>query len=262
MIIDFHTHIFPEQILEKAMQILIQGSGVTPSISATPAGLLEQMQQAGVDFSVALPVATRPDQQHSINNFAIGINSDKIISFGSVHPDSPTVLDELTRLKEAGIKGIKFHPDNQIFFVDETRLFPIYEKCAELGLIVLFHAGVDFTVFEPVHCPPDRLAKVLPVFNGSPVVAAHFGGYLMWHEVEKHLVGKDIYFDSSFSYSTLPKKHARRIIENHGADKILLGSDTPWSSIGNEILFIKRLHLAPEAEKMILGENARRLLDL
>lgn len=262
MIIDFHTHLFPPRILDKAMEILIEGSGVTPCIEATKEGLLHYMETENIDVSVALPVASRPDQEHSINSFAIEINSPQVLSFGSVHPDSKDALSELIRIKEAGLKGIKLHPDNQDFFVDEPRLFPIYEKCAELGLIVLFHAGVDFTVFEPVHCPPEKLAKILPIFGGSPVVAAHFGGYLMWDEVERHLVGKDIYFDTSFSYATLPKKQARRIIDNHGADKILLGSDIPWSNTHDEVLFIRRLHLDDKREAMILAENALSLLAL
>ena len=76
----------------------------------------------------------------------------------------------------------------------------------------------------------------------------------------RFLVGKALYFDTAFSFSRMPPDWAREIIRAHGAEKILLGSDMPWSDTGNEIRFVKSLGLPPEETEAILGENACRLL--
>lgn len=145
MIIDFHTHVFPDKVAAKALPKLAAGSGgMEPVYDATVDGLESFLSKNGIGKAVALNISTNTHQQKSVNDFAVSLlKSDRIIPFGSVHPDSPDVFDELERLKAAGIKGIKLHPDYQGFFVDEKRMLPIYKKISELGFITVFHAGVD-----------------------------------------------------------------------------------------------------------------------
>ena len=262
MIIDFHAHAFNDKIVQRAMQTLIKNSGgVRPHTDGSIQDILRKQKEAGVDYSVILNIATKPSQQKIINDWAQEVNHDSIVSFGSVHPFAPDALEELERIRELGLVGIKLHPDYQDFYVDDDRLLPLYERISQLGLILVFHAGIDIGYPEPIHCTPKRLAQVLPQIQ-SPVVAAHFGGYLMWHDVEEYLVGKDLYLDTSFSYSRIPPKQARRIIKNHGADRILYGTDTPWSGMRDEIRLIQNLDLSEEEQQKILGENARKLLGL
>lgn len=264
MIIDFHTHCFPEKIAGKALASLAQRAGAGIAYhEGSEKSLIDTVRNMGADKAVVLNIATNPKQQKSVNDYAISLNAlDGIIAFGSVHPDSPDALYELERLKEAGIKGIKLHPDYQNFFVEEERLFPIYKKAGQLGFITVFHAGVDIGIPDPVHCKPEALAQILPLFEGSPVVAAHFGGYMMRSQTLKYLVGNDIYLDTSYSHSRFPILWAQEIIENHGAKKILLGSDMPWSRTDYEIAYVKSLGLSQRDENLILGGNARRLLEI
>lgn len=261
MIIDFHVHSFPDKVVKKAMNKLEKNSAIVPCNDGTISGILEHAKQSGVDYVVIHNIATSESQQKNANDYAIEINKlDKVIGFGSVYPYASNVFEELQRIKDAGLRGIKLHPDYQEFYVDDERVFPIYEMAAKLGLITLFHAGLDIGLFDPVHCTPERLAKALPVFGGAPVVAAHFGGFQMWYDVEKYLVGKDIYFDTSYCYSKMPYMHARRIMENHGSDKLLFGSDSPWSDMSREIIFVKAF--AESESDKILGINAQKLLKL
>ena len=263
MIIDFHTHCFPERIAAKAIASLAAAGAEIPYHTGSEQSLLEQIKAMGADMAVVLNIATNLRQQKSVNDYAIYLNSlEGLTSFGSVHPDSPDALEELERLKEAGIKGIKLHPDYQNFFVEDERIFPIYKKAAGLGLITVFHAGVDIGLPDPVHCKPEALASILPLFDGAPVVAAHFGGYMMRAETLKHLIGKELYLDTSYSHSRFPPPWAKEIIEKHGAKKILLGSDMPWSRTDYEINYIKSLGLSPEDEELILSKNAQNLLGL
>ncbi|HZJ77320.1 MAG TPA: amidohydrolase family protein [Clostridia bacterium] len=264
MVIDFHTHCFPNKISNKAIDILSKKSGnILPEHMGDVDSLRSKIKQMGADMAVVQNISTNPKQQSSVNDYAIRINQfENLVSFGSVHPDSPDALAELERIKESGLKGIKFHPDYQGFFVDEKKMIPLYEKAAELGLITLFHSGVDIGYPDPIHCTPKALRSVLHYFYGAPVVAAHMGGWLCWAGVLEHLVGEDIYFDTAYSHAKMPPEWALEIINSHPKQKILLGSDMPWSRTDNEISFIKSLGLSTEHENMILGENAEKLLGL
>ncbi|OJU14438.1 MAG: hypothetical protein BGN88_14365 [Clostridiales bacterium 43-6] len=263
MVIDFHTHAFPDAIASRAIETLMEISGsITPNTDGTVGSLIDVMDQNGVDKSVLLNIATNIKQMKKVNDFAAAVNGGRIVSFGSVHPDAPDAIEELYRIKELGLKGIKLHPDYQSFFVDEERLLPLYETIGKLSLITVFHSGVDIGYYDPVHCSPERLSRVLPAFSGAPVVAAHFGGYMQWYDVEQYLVGKNVYFDTGYAYSRMPNDHGKRIVKNHGADKILFGSDMPWSNVKNELVFIKAMHLEQDEENLILGRNAQRLLEL
>ena len=262
MLIDFHTHAFAPRIAEKALANLRHNSGnIEPVYDGTADGLRRYCRKYGIDHAVVMNIATNPTQQHNVNNFAIEQNRDGLISFGSVHPDAPDAIEELHRIAQAGLKGIKLHPDYQNFFVDEERLLPIYETAGKLGLIVCFHSGIDIGFYDPVHCTPQRLSRVLDAFS-SPVIAAHMGAYQQWYDVEEYLVGKPLYFDTAFCYACMPRGHAQKILRAHGADRILLGSDMPWSATVHQIAFVRSLDLTAADEAAVLGGNAARLLSL
>ena len=264
MIIDFHVHAFPDALAAKALPLLSKCSGgVKPNYDATISGLESYLAKNNVDYAVVLNIATNPHQERKVNDFAISLLEKKnIIPFGSVHPDSPNALSELERLAKAGIRGIKLHPDYQHFFVDDEKMFPIYKKIAELGFITVFHAGVDIGYPKPVHCTPERLLRVLDLFDDAPVVAAHFGGWLLWDSVLEDLCGTKVYLDTAFSSGKMPPNYAKELIKAHGADKVLLGSDMPWSDTLDEVRFVQSLDLSAEDEEKILSNNAKRLLNI
>ncbi len=262
--IDFHVHSFLDAIAAKAIPKIAKSAGnLIPAYSGAVSDLKPALRKFGMEKAVVLNIATNPHQQKKVNDFAISLlGDDVLVPFGSVHPDSPDALEELDRLKEAGIKGVKLHPEYQGFFVDEPRMFPIYEHIAKLGLITVFHAGVDIGFPHPVHCPPERLLRVLDCFGDAPVVAAHFGGWLMWNSVLEELCGTKVYLDTAFSYGKMPPEYARELIQAHGADRVLLGSDMPWNSSADEARFIQSLDLPAEDEAKILSINAKRLLHI
>ena len=264
MIIDFHTHCFPDAIALKAIEILRGRSGIFhPYQNGTVSDLIRLQKRAGVDKSVIQNIATNPHQQKKVNDFAISLlNNPDVIPFGSVHPDSEDAIDELYRLREDGIKGIKLHPDYQEFYCDDDRMLPLYEKIAELGFITLFHCGIDMGYPKPVHCDAQRLSRVLHSFGNAPVIAAHLGGICDSENVIKHLAGKDVYLDTAFSYGVQPPVCVKEIITAHGADKILMASDSPWNDPADSIALIKHLGFDKEDEDAILGNTAAKLLGL
>ena len=211
---------------------------------------------------MVLSIATNPRQQTNVNHFAIEMNRQAgIVAFGSVHPDAPNVLEELERLKDAGIQGVKFHPEYQHFFADEERMKPIYRKISELGLITVFHAGHDYGFAPPYHCMPDHLLGAKRWLD-TPVVAAHWGGLGCGEEVLKKLCGRDIWFDLSFGYGVMPKSMAQAIVDAHGPDRLLFGSDMPWHCPAWEIRLLDSLDISPEDREKIYFRNAFALLGL
>lgn len=262
MLIDFHTHCFPEKIAEKAIRKLSFASGgLKPYTDGTVKGLKGLMLSQVVEKAVVLNIATNANQQKNVNDFAAEINGDNIISFGSVFPDSEDCLYELERIKALGLKGVKLHPDYQGFSVDDEKMIPIYKKISSLGLITVFHAGLDYGFPPPYGATPDKMEKVLKHFD-SPVIAAHWGGIGCGEDVLRHLCGKDIYFDTSFGFGTMPKYYAQKILEKHTADKILFGTDTPWHTAEMELTLLNTLEISNEDMEKITHKNAIRLLNI
>lgn len=263
IIIDFHVHCFPDELAKRAIPKLEKTAGMTASFDGTLSSLKSSMKRAGISFSVIQSIATKPSQTRIINDWSAAIqNSGQIIAFGSIHPDYDNWKDELRRIKDLGLKGIKYHPDYQNFYVDEKGMFPIYEEIFKLNLILLFHAGVDIGLAGPSHCTPKRLLNVLKSCPGGKIVAAHMGGFRYWDDVLECLIGEDVFFDTSYGIGWMSDARAENIISNHGYQKILFATDTPWSYQKEEVAKFKKLGLKKNVEKAILGENASRLLSI
>ena len=98
--------------------------------------------------------------------------------------------------------------------------------------------------------------------KGATIVAAHLGGFRYLDDVEKYLVGEDVYLDTSYTIGKASEDQVRRIIGNHRSDRILFGTDSPWEDQGEALTHFKGLPLAPELEHAILYGNAARLLGL
>lgn len=263
MLIDFHTHCFPDKIADKAIEKLSYVSGgLKYHTDGTVEGLRARMSKDGVSKSVVLNIATNARQQSSVNDFAVSINNESdIFAFGSIFPDAPDAIAELERIKASGLKGVKLHPDYQGFFVDDEKMVPIYKKISQLGLITVFHAGFDYGFPPPYGATPERLIKVIKHFD-TPVIAAHWGGVNCAEGVIEHLCGTDIYFDTSFGYSMMPKYYAERILEKHGTDRLLFGTDTPWHTANMEMRLLNSLGLSTDEMDKITHKNAQKLLGI
>ncbi len=270
MVVDFHVHCFPDDLAPRALSKLAAAAGVEPYLDGTASSLRRSMREAGISLSVVQPVATRPQQVRAINAWAAeqeairrsGLHPEQLLFFGTLHPDLADWREEIRRIKEDGLRGIKFHSDYQGFFVDEERMWPVYEALFQEGLIILFHAGADIGLLPPVHCTPEGLARVLRRFPGGRIVAAHMGGYLCWEGVARHLVGTEIYLDTSFSFADLGAAGMVRLIRAHGPHKVLFGTDSPWTGQKESLASIQGLDLPPDAKERILHRNALFLLGL
>ncbi len=263
MVIDFHTHIFPDKIAARSIEHLETASGITAATDGTLNGLLTSMEKNNVDLSVILPVVTKPSQFESVNRFAVEVNQaykGKLISFGGIHPDSDDYKKELHKIKELGLVGIKLHPDYQRVMIDDERNMRIIEYADSLGLIILVHAGIDIGLPDLVHCPPDKAARVIDTLKPKKMILAHFGGWKQWEEVYKFLAGKHVYFDTSFTFDYIEPSMFLKILEKHGHDKVLFATDSPWSDVGKAVEVVKSMPFSGNEIENILWRNAKKLL--
>lgn len=262
MIIDFHTHAFEDSLAAKAIPFLEKEGNIQAATDGRIAGLLASMDRAGIDRSVVCPIATRPSHFDGIRRWARDIRASqpRIEMLLSIHPDDPDALAHADETADEGFKGVKFHPYYQKFILDDPRLFPLYERLAERGLFAVFHTGFDMAYpFDRV-ADPVRARHVIDALPGFKFVATHLGGWRDWEESRQHLIGQPIYIETSYCLHEMPAEEARAMILAHPADRILFGTDSPWSDQSEELARWRALGLPEDRLAAALGGNAARLL--
>lgn len=228
--------------------------------------------EMGIDMSVLLPVGTEAMTK------AIRMAEERPHEFIPFYwvDNTRDLAEEPCRLRQAveesGIRGIKFQPMDQHWFADDRRLYPIYEVCAELGLVCTWHAGVvklgmKYELGVPMlarYTDPLAIDQVAFDFPRLKLCIAHLGGNYWYRALvlaEKH---DNVYLDTAFLTFFCPRMlprvspadliaHAVRVA---GADKVLYGSE----GVRPEEVLAADL---PEREKqLVLGGNALRVLGI
>ena len=262
MIIDFHTHMFPDKIARGTLEFLEEACKTKPYTDGTCRGLLASADHADVDICVALPVVTKPSQFSSVNEFASGYQEGKIISFGGIHPETDDYKAQLRQIRDMGVKGIKLHPDYQDMYFNDIRYKRIVSYASELDLIVSVHAGVDPKCPHDVHCTPEMAKEMLDQVQPSRLVLAHFGGNKMWDDVEDFLIGRDVYLDPAVVLDTMDEKQFIRMVRNHGADRVLFATDSPWRGQKEFVERMRKIPLTEEEKAQIFSGTAKNLLGI
>jgi uncharacterized protein len=260
-IIDFHTHAFPDSLAPKAMKALCAGAPDAEAyLDGTIADLLRSMDACGIDKGVICNIATKPSQFEPIIKWSTQIATDRIIPFCSIHPDDPDALEHISAIKAAGFRGIKMHPFYQDFYLDEPRMMPLYERMVDEGLILVMHCGYDIAFLPLRRVDPARILKVTQLLPGLKFVATHMGAWKQWDEVANLLAGRDIYIEISFALELLPPDEARSLLLAHRQDRLLFGSDSPWTDQANALRLLRGLGLPETRLELLLSGNARALL--
>lgn len=261
--IDFHTHIYPDHVASQTVLAVRQRAGIDAYTDGTLEGLKRSMGTAGIDLSVVAAVATRPQQVESIQRWLTAIRQPGIEPLAAMHPADPLNSEQIKMLKAEGFRGFKFHPDYQDFFVDDPRMYPLYEAVAAEGMFILFHAGMDRGLPHPVHGTPERLSAVNKAVPELCMIVAHLGGEEAYEETAVHLLGRDLYLDTSFVLRKMPGAFRERFLKEHPAERLVFASDSPWTDQGEELQFLLQLPFLTESDKeKICFSNAARLLGL
>ena len=264
-LMDMHTHCFPDAIAERAITSLKGQTDIPNYHDGTLDGLCAYEHSIHSSGMLVLPIATKPQQAEGINKWAASIQGTRdglsVHAFGSVHPESRSLVYELDHLCSLGIRGVKLHPEYQDFFVDDEKYFAFYDELFKRGLIVCFHAGEDLGFSGPVHAAPERLAVVCDMFPEGIIIAAHMGGFRCWDGVRNVLAGKkNLYFDTSFSTGWLEPEKMVSLCRLHGIDRIFFGTDAPWTDAARSLEGIMSLPFERWELEGILYNNAAKLL--
>ncbi len=264
MTIDFHTHAFPDALAKKAMEVLTGNLTVdiTPARDGTIASLIERLDEWNIDKALIAPIVTKPTQIKTLNEWAASVNGERIISFGSIFPNSGNYKKEIDFVCSLGLKGIKLHAEYQDFVLDSPEMLKIHDYALSKGLIILHHAGEDKGMPPPYKTSPKQFAHVVDEMQGGVIVAAHLGGHEMWEDVYSLLCGKNIYFDTSMGFEYYGKEMFKKIVQKHGADKILFGSDSPWSYADKDLEALRSCGLNDKELELIESGNAKRILHI
>ena len=257
-IIDFHAHIYPPKIAEKASLSTGEFYHITPAHSGTGEELLSVGKTAGISEFVLLPVATKPQQVHHINQFILDevkSHRDEFHGFGTLHPDSENILAETDFIIKSGLQGIKLHPDTQRFNMDDRRLFEVFDNI-QGKIPLLVHCGDRR--FDYSH--PRRLKNIIDNFPHLQVIAAHLGGWSLFEEGFEILKDTDCYLDISSTMMFLSPEQVTKYIHGYGAERILFGTDFPlWSPV-DEVSRFGKLHLTENEFERIAYKNAVDIL--
>lgn len=258
-VIDMHTHVYPDPIAMKAARSIRNYYHLGENMDGTVSTLLERGTAAGVTNYLILPVAVKPEHVHHINQFTRQQIQEHacFTGFGTIHLDMENLMEEVERIPQMGLKGIKLHPDCQHFNIDDPRLFPVYEA-VQGKLPMMIHLGDER--YDYSH--PARLRKVLQEFPDLQVCAAHFGGHTMYETAKEYLSDTNCILDISSTLMFLDKKTAEGYVNHYGAERLAFGTDYPVWDPAQEVKRLESLNLTQEQKEQIAWKTAARFLDL
>ncbi|HEV2235233.1 MAG TPA: amidohydrolase family protein [Ktedonobacterales bacterium] len=277
MIVDFHTHIFPPEVVRRREVY----SGRDPWFAelyahprakmATADDLIASMAADGVDASVAFPFGWRdPGLIEACNSYVIQAMRDhpgKIIGLAAVQPLAVArAVAELERCARAGMPGFgELMPHGQGFDLGDTSLLaPLVEAAQALGLFALTHASepVGHVYLGKGDVSMSALHAFLAAFPTLKVVAAHWGGGFPFYELmpEVRALAANLWYDSAASaYLYRPEVFAA-VARMAGAHKILWGSDFPLLGQRRMLDYARAGGLREDELALALGGNAAELL--
>ena len=262
MIIDFHTHYYPDKLVDRAVEHAKEFLKFEPATDCTRSGLVKSMQKAGIDYSLALPLANTPDNVRGVNRWAQMNNHAPVFLLGSIHPQTKNPAEMISKIAAMELKGVKMHPEFQNFCFEDESLFPIWEACIENDIFVLTHAGEDVAFPGTCHSDPRRLKAFHERFKELKLVLAHLGSWGMWDEAEEFIAGLPVYLDLAFTLGRITDEQLVRIIRKHGAERVLFGTDSPWCDQEKTLKHFYNLPLTDREKDLILGLNAAQLLGI
>ena len=255
---DFHTHIYPEALAERATRATCDFYDLDTDFVGTADALLSRGRAAGVSGYLLLPVAVHPNGVRHVNEYIVKqvAAHSEFYGFGTLHPDMDNPLGEIDYIRSVGLRGLKLHPDMQRINSDDERLMPVYERLCELNLPLMIHCGDKTRDFSH----PGRLRRVLQRFPDLTVVAAHLGGWSVFDEAQQALSDTGCYVDISSCMPFLPSEQIARYVRGFGAHRVLFGTDFPMQDPAREVERLLSLPLSTEEKEMIAYRNAQRLL--
>jgi predicted TIM-barrel fold metal-dependent hydrolase len=276
--IDFHTHpVLVREMIERhpeleraAREIFFIGNNFQPLET-----FLLELDVSGLDRAVLLPIdctSTRGAPIWSNEQIAeLCRMNERFIGFASVDPHQPDAPAKLKRaIEDLGLRGLKLAPGIQEFYPNDPALYPLYEKAQELGIPILFHAGMTW---EPrakaEYGRPIYFEDVAYDFPELKIVLAHLAWPWVLEAVALALKYPNVYLDTSALYFDNPKDFIHfamaeqvpvTVWERSLRKQLVFGSNYPRVEIKNMAAAVRSLGLSQGCLELVFRGNAERLL--
>ncbi len=280
-IIDTHTHIFPDEVADVYMENYSGHSNLKAVCRPTFQGLLDEYKGFGEVKLVILqewqstipfdsPCLKFMGSSHGYYYYSYNAwlgtlqrRNENLICFGGVHPLEEDRMDEFeTMLLTHGLSGLKLPQCMQQFYVNDRRLFPVYERAEALNIPVLFHMGMDPIPGMDVFGHPMDAADVAKNFPHLTIILAHLG--TPFYEETKEVLAKHerVFTDISFAIEIEPSEHMTQLVRDIGIEKCLFGSDFPFIRPKSALENFMALNLTEEERERVLFRNVTQVLHL
>jgi uncharacterized protein len=241
-VIDFHGHV---------------GRWERAAMTDDPSRYLQAMDAAGIDkaclFNIFHPDgATGNDQTARF----VARHPDRFIGFAYVSPLMPErMLPELARAFDGlGFAAIKLYPPYTPWPLNDERWYPIYRFADERALAIILHTGTEVQAY------PKFIGDVAPLFPRASFVAGHAGNTAAERDqaIAAAQAHPNVYLETCSTFRT--PGVIEQLVTEAGAERVLFGSDIPLMDPRPQLGKIITADISDEAKRLILGENARRLL--
>jgi predicted TIM-barrel fold metal-dependent hydrolase len=279
MIVDFHTHIFPPEVIERRSDFSkkdlpfahIYGNPSARMVTAE--GLVDALDEEGVDKAVVFGFPwTDTGLSRTANDYLLDAKiryPDRIVPFytPSLTGGGQTVQRARRALKK-GMQGI-----GEVAFYTAgmgkrrwSYLRSLAEIAREQDVPLLLHAnesvGHDYPGKTDMRLRD--LWRFVEETEGLTLVLAHWGGGLFFYELMKSVRNRaaTLYYDTAASPFLYAPSVYRIAVEILGPERILFGSDFPLIRPSRYWREMDEGGLPADAQSMILGRNACRLLRL
>jgi predicted TIM-barrel fold metal-dependent hydrolase len=223
-----------------------------------PARMLAAMDAAGIDRTAVFDIFHADSRAGNDATAArVARHPDRFVGFAYVAPILPpaAIRAELARcVDQLGFRAIKLYPPYMPWPLHDEHWFPIYEFAQQRGLAVLFHTGTE------AHALPRYLNDIAPRFPGANFVAGHSGNVAgpRQEAIAAARAHPNVYLETCSSFRT--PGVIEELVQGAGAERVLFGSDTPLMDPRSQIGKIITAGISDAAKRLVLGENARRLL--
>lgn len=275
MLIDCHAHLLPPDRMARLIRWTRRFNPAHPvPDTVTLEALLAEYRDTGVAYIWNFAHAIFPEETEGLNdwNWRLGQAHPQVLPFGTCHPLTPDPLAVIDRcLGEYQFVGMKFHPFVQRFTPWETRFFPLYERLAQYGRLVVFHTG--FEEFYGGTLPLRGFEAILQAFPELPVVFAHANYPRIGDAFDLVARYPALHLDAVHAFARVTQTWDR--VEQRSAwgelraglqafpDRVMFGTDHP-SGTGTLRQMYEEFHafaLSEDLERRLLGETARRLIE-
>jgi len=255
-------------IVKTAYELLGMGGFYSAMTLSTPERMLRDMTINHISKAVVLQLNT-PDCDSGEEMKGITQRYDRLINFGSIHPNEKLAKEKIAKNLKYGVRGWKIAPHVIGENIDSVKTIELMKMLHDTNLPIVSCSGLALPE-EVVAKLPNKISRVLQTQNISrfenllqevpnlKLTFSHGGLY----QSEELIELMNTYKDTTVDISTQPSKNIKKFIDNIGSERVLYGTDYPAFNHAFPIVSVLRATDCDEERRNVFFNNAKRLLKI